>query len=442
MSLLKFKQKFPAYLYLLIISLMLPGCPPSDLTQATPRAPKKKLITQDHIYDDAIHTVQLYRTQYEESYPVIYKDAGGNLTLEFDEFMPDTQRESDFMVDLVHCDVDWRESFVLPISFYEGFSQDRIEDYRRAEFTRTPYVHYTYSFPQENEYFKMSGNYILKVYRSGNPNDLVLTRRFVVAEQRIGIRPTRMLAEKFERQQLTRIDFEINTAGLQIFSPQQDLKIRIVQNFRLDQPYTPGVPRFSRDNRHEYQVDLLRAFGGGNEFRQADIRSTRFYSRDMEDVEDLDSVYRVFLFPGDPFLRNNIGNRRDRNGGFFIEVQEWPENDYQADYVYTFFSLKRQEAFPVGEEVYVFGKLTDWQLKPQFRMKYNDELGQYEADVQLKQGVYDYQYLVGSAQGWKETAVEGRLAAPENFYTIMVYFRSPTDRSEQLIGYLPINYSE
>ncbi|MEM6806175.1 MAG: type IX secretion system plug protein domain-containing protein [Bacteroidota bacterium] len=428
--------------FFFVLSFILTGCPPSDLTQATPKKPKKKLLTRDYIYDEAIHTVQLYRNPYEESYPVIYKDIGGSLTLEFDEFIPDTERESDFMVDIVHCDANWRESFVLPIAFYEGFTQDRIDNYIRSEFSRRQYVHYTYVFPQEEEYFKISGNYVLKVYRAGNPNDLVLSRRFVVADRKIGIRPTRLLTEKFQRQQLSSIDFEINTSGLNIFSPQQDLDIRIVQNFRLDQPWTPGNPRFSRDNRHEYQVNLMRAFGGGNEFRQADIRSTRFYSRDMQDVEDLDSVYRVFLFPGDPFLRNNIGQRRDRNGGFFIEVQEWQENDYQADYVYSFFSLKRQEPFPEGEEVFVFGKLTDWQLRPQFRMQYNDGLGRYEADVLLKQGVYDYQYVVNSPEGLRETAIEGRLSAPENFYTIMVYFRGPTDQSDQLIGYLPINYAD
>lgn len=355
-------------IFLLVLGLMLTACPPSDVTQATPKAPRKTLITNDHIYDGNIRTVQFYRTQYEESYPVIYKDVGGNLTLEFDEFMPDTQRESDFMVDLVHCDANWRESFVLPIAFYEGFTQDRIEDYRRSEFTRTPYVHYQYSFPQEDEYFKISGNYILKVYRAGNPRDLVLSRRFVVADRKITLRPVRMLAEKFERQLLSSIDFEINTSGLNIFSPQQDLDIRIVQNFRLDDPWTPGVPRFSRDNRHEYHVDLNRAFRGGNEFRQADIRSTRFYSRDMEDVEDLDSTYRIFLYPGEPYLKNNTGQRRDRNGGFFIEVQEWPENDYQSDYVYTFFSLKMPNPLPIDQQVYVFGRLTDWQLKSQFLM--------------------------------------------------------------------------
>ena len=170
----------------LILMLLLTACPAIRETSVSNNAPPSKptIYYADYAYKSNIKTVNLYREGLPESYPVIYMGRNQRLILSFDELIPDTEKESDLFVDIISCDASWQASNILPIEFYEGFLCQRITNFQRSQFTKIPYVHYEFSFPRENEYFKMSGNYLLKVYKDGNEENLILTRRFVVAEQK------------------------------------------------------------------------------------------------------------------------------------------------------------------------------------------------------------------------------------------------------------------
>ncbi|MEM7659194.1 MAG: type IX secretion system plug protein domain-containing protein, partial [Bacteroidota bacterium] len=385
------------FLLCLFVAIGLMGCPASTeeaSRQASSPKPqdRKVLIPEDYRYETNIKTAQLYRGNTEESYPVIYLGTTGFLTLEFDELMPLDQRESDFFVDIVNCDVNWEPTNVLPVEFYEGFTQDRIDLFDRSEFTKIPYVHYWYQFPQEKESFKMSGNYLLKVYRNGDPNDLVLTRRFIVVDPRIPVQTKYLLNDRVERLSFGNFSFEVATASLNVVNPTRDLQIQILQNFRWDNRIQMGLPRFQADNTLEYFVNVGQDFPGGNEFRRHLVSSTRFYSESMQSVEERENIYDIYLFPDESRSVLTTGGRRDRNGSFGVRVNEWPNPDQQADYVRNHFSLKQNQ--PVKGEVYVQGRFSDWQLLPEYRLTYNAPNQRYEGSVILKQGIYDYQYVV------------------------------------------------
>ncbi|MEZ4851860.1 MAG: DUF5103 domain-containing protein, partial [Bacteroidia bacterium] len=68
----------------------------------------------------------------------------------------------------------------------------------------------------------------------------------------------------------------------------------------------------------------------------------------------------------------------------------------------------------------------------------------YEGTVILKQGVYDYAYGVEKKDDFlvDESLFEGPHFESENFYTILVYYRAPGDRTDRLVGYQPVNYYE
>ena len=55
-----------------------------------------------------------------------------------------------------------------------------------------------------------------------------------------------------------------------------------------------------------------------------------------------------------------------------------------------------------GEDLYIFGALSDWQLKPEFKMVYNPAITSYVTKVNLKQGYYDYYYSAHSSP-WART---------------------------------------
>jgi hypothetical protein len=107
----------------------------------------------------------------------------------------------------------------------------------------------------------------------------------------------------------------------------------------------------------------------------------------------------------------------------------------ESEYASVLFSLASPGEMHESD-VYIFGGLTDWQLKPQFKMTYNPAVNAYVAKVPLKQGYYNYIYAVlpkGAAQpDFEET--EGDWYETENLYTILIYYRPFGGRYDRLIG--------
>ena len=73
-------------------------------------------------------------------------------------------------------------------------------------------------------------------------------------------------------------------------------------------------------------------------------------------------------------------------------------------------------------------------------MKFNAEKGVYEGVQFLKQGYYNYSYLLTDKKDPPQnTELEGNYWETENSYTVLVYYKSFSDQSDQLIGVARIN---
>lgn len=397
---------------------------------------------ESEVYDPDVRTVQLYRDGIPGTPPMIYLGSSDVLTLEFDELIPLDLRESDFFVDLVPCDADWNVVQVLPIEFYDGFTQDRIQEFIRSEFTKVEYVHYRYQFPQENERFKLSGNYLLKVYRAGNSDNVVLTQRFVVVEPKVGISLSNELAGAPRRRRMERLSFTVNPGNLALFDPVRDLYVQVMPNFNWKQAIVPNRAVRTQGNQVRYDLNLVDVFPSGHEYRMLDIRSTRFLAPPIQDIVERPGVWDFFLYPDEAWDINTYGRQPDVNGQFYIEVQEWPRGDIQADYVNVYFSLARGQQLR-GQQVYLQGAFTNWDLKLPYQMQWNAELRRYELDLLLKQGVYDYRYVTRPTfeenADADATVFQGRLTDTENAYYVLVYFRGPLDRNDRLLGFFSVN---
>ncbi|MCI4667219.1 MAG: DUF5103 domain-containing protein [Bacteroidia bacterium] len=428
----------------IIFLMLLTACPAIRETSTTGRTPavRPTLYYSDYSYSNNVRTVELYREGLPESYPVLYLKRNQRLVLEFDELMPESQRESDLFVDIISCDASWQESGILPIEFYEGFLKQRITNFQRSQFTKIPYVHYEYSFPRENEFFKMSGNYLLKVYKDNDENKVLMTRRFVVAEQEIQLSLKYQLSGQMIRQQMESFSFEAQTGNIPVFNASNDLNVKVLQNFRWDNALEGLTPRFQNNNRFEYFIDILQSFKSGNEFRRHESESINLYGRNVQDIEERENVNDLYIFQDSKRIRNTFGPQRDRNGSFVVRVMEHRNDDLNADYLRNHFFIKSDSK--LEGDVYVFGEFTDWNTLPQFRMDYNEQIRRYEGEFLLKQGIYDYQYvLLGDDDDTvNPIPFEGMHSRSENFYTILIYYRYPTDRNDRLLGFQPINYKE
>jgi hypothetical protein len=112
----------------------------------------------------------------------------------------------------------------------------------------------------------------------------------------------------------------------------------------------------------------------------------------------------------------------------------------EADYVWVNFTLKHSEEI-AGSNVYVGGAFNDWKCNANNKMVYDPEEGCYRARIFLKQGFYNYQYLV-LKDGSKEpdpVFFEGSLSETENEYLVLVYHRHPGQPFESLVGARIIN---
>ena len=94
-----------------------------------------------------------------------------------------------------------------------------------------------------------------------------------------------------------------------------------------------------------------------------------------------------------------------------------------------------------GHEIYLYGGLSNFELNESFKMIFNPKSGRYEISKLLKQGLYDYQYVVKSIyeKGPDESMLEGSHFETENDYTIFVYYTSIFEGYDQLFGIERIN---
>ena len=92
-----------------------------------------------------------------------------------------------------------------------------------------------------------------------------------------------------------------------------------------------------------------------------------------------------------------------------------------------------------GKDVYVYGQLTDWEIKEENKLVWNERQQLYEAVLYLKQGNYDYTYLTDTGDGFSYTPTEGSHYRTEDQYTVYVYYKPFGARFERLVGVTQFN---
>lgn len=392
---------------------------------------QKELRTEDWVYEPQIKTVQFYLNDKQMNFPAISLKAKQDyLTLSFDEMGTEL---SDFTVEIANCTQNWEVSMLLSLEFYQGLPTSSILQRALSRMTRVPYIHYR--FLLENQ-FLMSGNYLLKVYRNGDPSDLVITRRFIVYEQSVVVQAQAINTQDVaQRQKMQHVAFELYPGGLSIINPYQDIQVTVLQNFRWNTSKSKLNPTFIAPDKIEYRFDAQTDFWGGNEFRKCDIRTFRLKSMTVEAIEDKGNFYQIWQYPDKPRQFNPYFTAKDWNGDYQVFTTDADNATIEADYVNTVFRLQSEK---YSTPVYVFGKFSDWNLLPQNKLVWAGN--QYQIEIPLKQGIYDYQYAILENNIPNETLIEGSHFETENYYTVLVYYRQPTDRSDKLISYKNINY--
>lgn len=466
------------------------------------------LVFYDYIYLDNLKSVKFHVDGLLTSIPVVELTGGPSLLLSFDDLEGEAKNYS---YTVQHCDANWNPSGINEFDYIEGFSEGQIRDYDFSFKVQSNYTHYWLALPNQDMQFKLSGNYLLKVYEDEDEKRLALTRRFMVLDPKVNVsgravRPARV--DKITTHQ--EIDFTVNHDDLEIRNPQQEMTAVVLQNGRWDNAVVGIKPLFSKVGQQVFDFQDKIIFPAGKEFRYLDARGISspdpriislvqssdgkyesvlekdlkrgampyFESRDINGsfvIENSDLQNRITSQGGRPTTgaftnqltqqeerefearmarsssaeertaiqqeRTNLQNQRAaENDARDLQLYGSDNNAFemhnlQSDYIDVLFQLSSPGEM-YDHDIYIFGALSDWQLKPAFKMIYNPAVNAYVCKVSLKQGYYEYLYAAlphGSDKVDLEET-EGDWHETDNYYTIFVYYRPFGGRYDQLIG--------
>jgi hypothetical protein len=396
----------------------------------------KKLKYEDVVYDTRIRTALLY--PYTGSPNDIMQPAvvplsqSVPLLLEFDDL---GTTYSTYNVKIFHCNADWTPSMLSEIQYLPDFNDYLISTFTQSINTIVPYMHYKFQLPR----VKVNGNYMVVVYRDGNSEDFVISKRFIVHSNTINIgNKMRMSSVSGQRETHQQIDLSINYGAMNIVSPQ-DIKVVIRQNYRWDNAIYELRPLYIRE--FEKTLDYAyfsgeNTFAGGNEWRSFDTRTVMSAGVNIENIRRDNGKIEVNIMEDKNRNFPSYNQQPDINGRFIIDKKETGEGEINADYIPTIFRLKLKEDL-LETKVYVFGELTNWELQNKFAMSFDSSCTCYRLKVPLKQGYYNYQYVISNKLNSKnEVEFEGSYISTENNYDVIVYYRIPGTINDQIIGYL------
>ena len=391
------------------------------------------------VYVDYLKSIQLYRNGFELTDPLITLGKDEQLKISFDDISNELKT---FNFTFIHCNSNWEPSGIFQQDYIGGFTDDFFRNYRYSFNTTQKFIHHEALFPNENISITKSGNYILKVYRDYDPEKIVLSRRFMVVDNNVLIEPWIKRPSQVEfRNSKQEIDFNIDHTGINIPNPFGDIKVVVLQNGRWDNAIKGLQPTFIQDQKLVYDYDDKNLFDGGNEFRDFDFRSLRFVSQNVNFIEyDSSKQFHVHLLNAEKKAFKRYSYKNDINGKYFIDVKEGQNPETDADYAIVHFYLPAETPYTEGD-VYIFGQLSDWDFSREFKMKYDEKHQCYTSEILLKQGFYNYKYIILNDKNKipDDTYTEGNFFDAENDYTFLMYYRQLGTNYDQLIGYMKYN---
>lgn len=389
----------------------------------------------DTVFNKNIASLQLYRSGFALSNPIIQLGTSEQLTLSFDEF----GTESNFYnYTITHCNANWKASDYLKNEYVEPYTNEPINDVLYSNNTLMDYVHYEISFPNDNVKILKSGNYILSVY-SNDENEPVFTKKFYVMESSTisiaaNVKQATDLADKLQKQEVDLV------LGRKNITNTSKLKLFIQQNGRVDNMVSL-TPSSSNSEQIFYDYDRENVFDGGSEFRAFDLKSVRYKLDHVQILEQRDNGHHAFLWADKQRRYQAYESLTDLNGRQFFKTEDF-DNQMAAEYVWVHFFIPMQQLLEAGN-LYVFGELTQWKFLPEAEMVFNQKMGGYQGAMLVKQGYYNYQYLFVKKNGkvGQVELMEGNHWETENEYTVYVYYRPDGAIADKLIGVKVFKYN-
>ena len=384
--------------------------------------------------DALIKSLKTYTSTDQNSIPVLTSPKDF-LYIDFDvqaEYPPN------FNIIFKFCDRNWNPTdniFLLNQGQNTAFNLDFFTLPTTVEAAK---YHYSNRFPDKLGYvsFPFSGKWKFFVVDSQDPSLIFAEGKFFVvkADQPIKIEVKKeTLDDKiYYPPQLGIVNWIIAEANLkQDYFPFFVDELEIVQNHLLNNSVV--VPRNSTDQNRVFEWD-----GGSKlKFIAKDVRPGNEYREvNLNDINIFNSKNVKAQFDGMEYNRFFIQGKKDLNGSFTLK----PPKDMYSTYLNVTFQIKPPEE--VYGDIYLVGAFNDWNVSEKYKMNFNGNY--YDLTIELKRGVYDYQYVVVNGdpknpanQDWY--ILEGNDWATTDEYNIFLWYRDQEYGGyDRIIGYSKI----
>lgn len=395
------------------------------------------------VMDSLVRTIQMEIDGNTNVLPVICKDQAQTLNLSFDYMSHEYQR---FTYHIEHCDFQGKltEDLFSSDYMYSISEENCIDDYEYSTNTTVHYTHYSLRIPNQGLRPLVSGNYRLTVENENEVGELqpVFRTYFAVLDPKTSIRPTMTTNTDIDwNQGNQQMSLEVNCNDLLIRDAAEEIQLVVMQNQRIDQSVYVTEPTSQNGNKliWSHCKDLI--FPAGNEYRKIEMLTTRYPGLHCDYIRWIEPYYRIMLFNDEP--RRNYLLDKDNNGFSVVRCEDSSAPEIEADYALTHFTLMMPQ-IPM-KDVYVNGGWTMFGDYANYvKMNYNKEKQAYEADLLLKLGYYNYQYvcvdLGNSPFRGNLELTEGNFYQTENKYDVLVYYKPLGGRYQQLVGLISFIY--
>lgn len=377
---------------------------------------------------DYIKTITFKGSQQESQLPILR--LGEPLFLEFDAL---NGLEEDFYYVIEHFNFDWTPSPLVKSEYLSGFDNQRIRDYENSFNTYQIYSHYTLRIPNDQTRgILKTGNYIISIWN--DDDQMVFSRKFMVYEEAVavGVNIKRSRDVSFIEEKHT-VDFVIANNSFNFNNPMETVKTLVIQNNNLYTAISDLKPQYILGNELTYRYVTESTFWAGNEYLYFENKDVRAANVGVQFI-DLKEIYHNYLFVNGIRANRPYTYFPDINGNFVITAVDRQNPSIEADYTMIHFALQHPTLKP-GQKLYVYGNYNNYALAPENELLFNSDTGLYEVAFRMKQGFYNYKYVLTESNGaLNEGAVSGNFWQTENNYKVLVYYKDLGARYDRLIG--------
>ncbi|PJA98394.1 MAG: hypothetical protein CO128_07560 [Ignavibacteriales bacterium CG_4_9_14_3_um_filter_30_11] len=384
--------------------------------------------------DVIIKSLQTYKNNQEIQLPVIIfsKEYNDKLKIEFDVKANDPPN---LIVVFKFCDRNWNP---YKNYFLTNDGKDRGYNFNYSILPNSvneANYHYKGEFPSKKDFvnFPFSGNWRFYITESNDTSKVYASGKFYIIYPEVVLNSF-IITDKLEGTELFPTDLKNTFNVTTNFEIPNELfpgyinEVRIIENHKINYPII--INRDFNTLVRQYYWDANRKFTftardikPNNEYRQLNFMNTnRFSSKNVSAQYD-GIEYSRFFQQGD----------KDLNGGKILKHF----NDSYANYLEVNFSFRSPEK-NYGD-IFLVGSFNDWTLSNAYKMNKDNDL--YTYGLNLKRGIYDYQYVatVGNSKGvisydWQ--ILEGNSWDTINEYHIFLYYNEPDlGGYDRIIGY-------